>query len=137
MHNTCLKTWNEFQKATAGWFESRQEAAAAWRAYRESNTTTNTLVIGSLKDTAAAAQTGGLQRLFTENWTPQVNDAWVKGAIDARRPLKLVTPVRRSSLYNPPGADYPTTIYLRELRQLKAAGYTIRNGWAIPPPPGG
>ena len=126
------ETWNEFQAATRGRFASRAEAAVAWRVYQESRYASSTLVIGRLDDTADAARLG-YQRLNTTGWTPAVNDAWVQGAIDAGRKLKLVSPVRRSTLFNPAGSRFPDTIFRRELLQLRDAGYRILNGWAIPP----
>ncbi|MCH9651395.1 MAG: hypothetical protein K0U98_24425 [Deltaproteobacteria bacterium] len=128
-----IGSWNEFQAATKGQFASRAEAGVAWKVYKESNRAGNTLVIGRNDDTAAAAK-AGFQRLFLEDgWTENVNDAWIQGAIDAGRRFKLVSPVVPSNLRNPPGSRFPSTVFRRELQQLKKAGYTIRDGWAIPP----
>jgi RHS repeat-associated protein len=126
------QTWNEFQKATAGQFGSRTEASVAWKVYKESKYAKNTLVIGRLSDTAAA-ELAGFQRLNTDGWTLAVNDSWIQGAIDGNHPLKLVSPINRSTMFNPPGSRFPDTIFRRELKQLKRAGYTIKGGWAIPP----
>jgi hypothetical protein len=89
------------------------------------------LAIGRLPDTEVA-ELAGFQRLSTTGWSPAVNDAWVQGAIDTNRSFKLVSPIRKSTLINPPSSDYLSTIFRRELHQLKDAGYTIRNGWALP-----
>jgi hypothetical protein len=115
-------------------FASRTEAGVAWKVYKESNNTSRTLVIGRKPDTEAAEKLG-YQRLNLPDgkWTDNVNDAWIRGAIDANRPFRLVSPVTRPNLKNSPGSMFPNTVFRRELQQLKAACYTIRDGWAIPP----
>jgi len=125
------QTWNEFQSATAGQFGSRTEAGIGWKVYNEAKYANKTLVIGRLPGTEAA-ELAGFQRLKTNGWTTAVNDAWIQGVIDSGRPLKLVSPIHKTALVNPPGSRFPYTIFRRELHQLKQGGYTIRGGWALP-----
>ena len=129
----ALGSWKDFQKATTGQFKSLAEAETAWKVYQESSQAKKTLVIGRLPDTEAA-ELLGFQRLnLPSGWSAKVNDAWIQGGIDSGLPFKLVSPVNRSMLINPPGSLFPDTIFRRELNQLKEAGYRIKDGWAIPP----
>ena len=128
-----ISSWNGFQRATAGQFKSRTEAAFAWKVYKEASQSNRPLVIGRQPDTKAA-ELAGFQRLnLKTGWTSAVNKAWVQGAIDFGRPLRLASSVKKSNLLNPPGAERPYTVFRDELHQLKDAGYTIRGGWALPP----
>ncbi|MBT9315957.1 peroxidase family protein [Leptothoe spongobia] len=113
------------------------KAIIAWEWYQESATSNRTSVIGRLKDIEKVAPAQTFHRLNIkqkQGWTPEVNDAWLQGVIDARRPFQLASPIKKTTLKNPPDDEsgFKYTVYRRELKQLKKAGYTIRNGWAIP-----
>ncbi|MGH8076283.1 MAG: LysM peptidoglycan-binding domain-containing protein, partial [Lysobacter sp.] len=126
---------DDFRSRFGSTFKSAREAEIGWDWYQRAATGSGTLVIGRQVDTGAAA-TRGFERLNitpATDWTPQINDAWLQGAIDAGRPVRLVSPLARSTLRNPPGSAFPDTIFRRELHQLRASGYTIQNGWAVPP----
>ena len=74
-----------------------------------------------------------MQRLNNSNWSPGVNDAWIKGGIDAGKPFHLVSdPHDPANLYNPPGDPHPETIFKRELDQLEDAGYKEKGGCMAP-----
>ena len=70
-----------------------------------------------------------MQRLNSPNWSPEVNDAWIKGGIDAGKPFHLLSDPRDlANLYNPAGHPRRETIFKRELDQLKHAGYKKKGG---------
>ena len=126
-----IKTWNEFQTETKGWFGSRSEASTGWKVYKESSGSTKPLAIGRQPDTAAA-ETRGMRRLDTKGWTPAVNDAWVKGGIDANKDFHLVSPNTKANRVNPPGSRFPNTVFDREIKQLEAAGYKEKKKKMVP-----
>jgi filamentous hemagglutinin len=108
------------------------EALAAQRAYAQTfNDSQGTLVIGRLQDTAAGADIG-MTRLNEPDWTINVNDAWIQGGIDAQRPFYLGTPIKIGGLRSG-DPIYPTTVYFRELQQLRAAGYYREGDLMLPP----
>lgn len=117
-----ISSWNAFQKATSGWFGNRTEAATGWKVYKESSQSIQELAIGRLPDTQAA-ESLGMRRLNTSGWTPEVNDAWVKGGIDANKPFYLASAPVKSNRVNPPGSRFEFTVFDRELKQLEASGY--------------
>ena len=127
-----LTTRADFDRAfPPGSFPSRGHADSAWRVYRETSQGSGELVIGRLADTEAGAALG-MQRLNASPWSPEVNDAWVQGAIDARRSFYLGSEVNIRNLRSGDPL-YPRTIYMRELQQLRSAGY-YRDGNVMLPP---
>ena len=132
-----INSYDEFHKKYHQDFKKHpNNTIIAWEWYQESATSSRTSVIGRLPDIAKAAPEQTFHRLNIgqrQGWKPEVNDAWLQGVIDAGRPLKLASPIKKSTLKRPPGSEYKYTVYRRELQQLKKAGYTTRNGWAIPP----
>jgi phage-related tail fiber protein len=108
------------------------EAAASRRAYQQAFNSANELVIGRLDDTAAGSQLS-MGRLNEPDWTINVNDAWVNGGIDARQPFYLGSPITIGNLRSG-NATFPTTVYFRELTQLRDAGYYRQGGYMLPPP---
>jgi RHS repeat-associated protein len=128
----ACKSWNEFQQRNKGKFKSRKDMASGWRVYKQSRDSAEELVIGRLEDTAAGAQLG-MRRLNDPGWTIEVNDAWVQGGIDARKPFYLGTNPGGSNFFTPPGSAYPTTVFYREMQQLQGAGYIQRGSHMVPP----
>ena len=127
---------DDFKAANDGKYGSDEEAETAYKVYNETNRdTTTTPAIGRLADTEVAEECG-MRRLNTDGWTPAVNDAWVQGGIDRNAPFYMASPANDSNLYNPPGSDYPETVYKRELDQLSDAGYTANDNGTYMNPPG-
>ena len=130
-----INSYGEFHERYHQDFEKiTKKKIIAWEWYQESATSNRTSVIGRLDDIAEMAPEQTFHRLNVnpgKDWSPEVNDAWLQGVIDAGRPVKLVSPVKKATLKNPPGERHPYTVFRRELHQLKNAGYTIRSGWAI------
>ena len=127
-----VKTRVHFEERYGKSFSSKKETEAGWRVYQQSSQSNKELVIGRLVDTESGAQIG-MTRLNDPGWTPNVNDAWVQGGIDAKKKYYLGSNPNDSNLYNPPGSDYPTTVFHREIEQLKKAGYTQVGNYMVPP----
>lgn len=131
-----INSYGEFHKKYhQGFKEYPNNTIIGWEWYQESATTNRTTIIGRLPDIQKVFSEQKFHRLNIrqrQGWKNEVNDAWLQGVIDAGKPVKLVSPVKKATLKNPPDEEYKYTIYRRELQQLKSAGYTIRNGWAIP-----
>jgi len=104
---------------------------ACKRVYAEALNAKEDLVIGRLPDTKAGSELG-MRRLDSPFWTPKVNDAWIQGGIDANKPFYLGSNPTIANLRSA-DAQYPTTVFMRELQQLKAAGYTRQGMWLLPP----
>ena len=76
-----------------------------------------------------------MQRLNNPDWSVSVNDAWVQGGIDAKKKFYLgsnpdTKSLRRQSY---PHGSYPTTVFFRELKQLRDAGYRRVGDYMVPP----
>lgn len=109
-----------------------KERAAAERVYNQSLNSKEELVVGRLADTAAGEQLG-MRRLNEPDWTLNVNDAWIQGGIDARKPFYLGSDISIRNLRSS-NPTYPTTVFFRELQQLRSAGYVRRGNLMVPPP---
>lgn len=67
--------------------------------------------------------------LPNSSWNTQQNDRWIRGVISSRQKVYVASP-ERGNLITPSGRE---TVFARELRQLREAGYS-RNGDHILPP---
>ena len=59
------------------------------------------------------AATGGWKALRGTTWSPEINDAFIDGAIDAGKPIKLVTPL---------GKIRPNSVTSREIDRVRSRG---------------
>ena len=67
------------------------------------------------------------------DWSLKLNDEFIAGAIKQQRRVYLASPTKGNLVQSSgPYAGQPT-VYARELRQLKGAGYQ-RNGDYLEPP---
>ena len=126
------KTRSEFDEKYGSKFASKDEADAAWRVYEQSSNSDAELVIGRQKDTSAGGELG-MTYLNDPDWTPKVNDAFIQGAIDSKKPLYLGSTPNDANLISPPGSEYPTTVFKREMDQLIDAGYRQVGDYMLPP----
>ena len=125
-------------------FKSPEHADAAWQVYRDTSTDPRHIVVGRLDDTRAA-EARGFQRLGIPNdvWEQRVNDAWVQGGIDAGRPFYVASHPEianyRSVAREGPGGEflgrggYPETVFFKEMKQLRDAGYYLDGDFMRPP----
>ena len=108
---------------------------AGWKAYQSSSNPASDLVIGSRNDTEAADKVFGLNRLNQEEWSLEVNDAWIQGGIDrqanfylATEPTGGPTSIEGGSLWNTD--ENRPRVFSRELDQLRGANYVQHlDGW--------
>ncbi len=130
------RTANSFSefKARGAPFESTTTERAAWRAYRQSSSSAQELVIGRQPDTEAGERLG-MRRLNDPDWDSayRVNDAWIQGGIDAGKPFYLGSEPGYRNFYNDPGSRFPTTVFYREWNQLLDAGYHRVGNYMFPP----
>ncbi|WMT01169.1 hypothetical protein RDV84_14305 [Lysobacter yananisis] len=130
--SAVLKTSHEFFAAyPIESFKGSLEARSAWKVYKDTSTDPTEIVMGRLEDTAVGAELG-MQRLNAPAWNPQINDAWVQGGIDASRKFYLASPIRFNTLRSGDPL-YPTTVFMRELKMLRGAGYSRQGDYMIPP----
>jgi hypothetical protein len=122
-------TWRAFPTFGSG--ARAAEMAEVRAAYYEAFDSAEPLVIGRMGDTAVGAELG-MRRLNSPNWTPRVNDAWVQGGIDAGKPFYLGSNISIGNLRSG-DRQFPTTIFFRELRQLRDAAYHREEVWMLPP----
>jgi RHS repeat-associated protein/uncharacterized repeat protein (TIGR01451 family) len=127
-----VTTWNQFQAATGGVFENREEAGNGWNAYKLSKDSTDTLVLGRQPDTAKWEGTAGYQVLNLPEWSIPVNDSWIQGGIDRHATFRVVSPLE-GNLWNEE-RDAPT-VMARELQMLLNAGYRQEGEYWRPPTP--
>lgn len=94
------------------------------------------VVLGRLPDTAVAKGWDGHVVLSVPKgtkWSPELNDEFIEGAIQEGRRVYLASPTKGNLVQTSGRFAGQETIYARELRQLKAAGYR-RNGDYLEPP---
>ena len=101
------------------------------KVYNQSFNSKETLVIGRLGDTEAGSEMG-MRRLNEPNWSLPVNDSWMQGGIDANKPFYLGSNVSISNLRSRVNPMYPTTVFFRELTQLRGANYYREGDWMHP-----
>ncbi len=103
-----------------GRFDSVQ-AQKAWEVYQRAGTSKG-LLIGGRNDVANALG-DGWDKLGTLNWSPEINRAWLDGAIDAGLPIRLVTPANVLDKL-----DWTRW----EIGHLLSRGYELRGGVFVP-----
>ncbi len=87
---TTYRTWNQFQRGTAGQFVSRAEAAKAWSVYKDANS----IITGSSRSMAARAE---YLRSLADDWrTPSWQKQWLRDGrvppgyeVDHIKPLSI------------------------------------------------
>jgi RHS repeat-associated protein len=129
------KTREEFDKKfPREQFPSPEHADEAWKVYQDTSKGNAEIVMGRLPDTKAGSDLG-MQRLASDKWSKEVNDAWVQGGIDANKKFYLGSDINIGNLRSQPypHSRYPTTIFMRELKQLRAAGYKRVGDYMVPP----
>ncbi|MEJ2019691.1 MAG: hypothetical protein P8X51_15840, partial [Maritimibacter sp.] len=117
---------------------SRELQESAWKVYQDTNLGSREIVMGRMLDTEAGEQLG-MQRLNTDAWSPQVNDAWVQGGIDANKTFYLGSKPDISNFRAAWDAleanrgNHPATVFFREMKQLRDAGYRLEGDYMVPP----
>jgi len=111
---------------------SLAESAAAWRNAR-GTVSGGVKVIGRLEDTVIAKDWKGYDVLDSPNWNMDVNDAWVNEGIENNQTFYTASPMTENNLISS-NPMYPgETVYAREIRMLKEAGYVQEGDYFIPP----
>lgn len=94
--------------------------------------------MGRLPDTEAGSQLG-MTRLDSDDWSPSVNDAFLQGGIDANKPFYLGSNADISNYRAAWNAlegnrgSHPQTVFFREMKQLRDAGYRLKGDYMLPP----
>ena len=119
-------------------FANQAEADEVLKQYEIAKNTDSEIVLGRLPDTEAGSQLG-MTRLDSGNWTENVNDAFVQGGIDAGKPFYLGSRPDISNYRSAWNAlegnrgSHPQTVFLREMKQLRDAGYRLEGDYMLPP----
>jgi hypothetical protein len=99
-------------------------------------------VIGRLPDTAKYTGKGSVLNLHPADWSIPVNDEWVYAGVELRSSFRLATPelnlgtlTRRVQQLDGTFMHEPT-VFLRELKILRDAGYRRVGDLMVPPPAG-
>ena len=93
----------------------------------------NVVVLGRLTDTMPLLGTPGRTVLSADDWSPELNDAFVEQLIEEGREVFLASPVQGNLIQEAgPFAGQPT-IFARELELLEAAGYRPDGDFLLPP----
>lgn len=110
------RTWNEFQRATAGQFASRADAAQAWQAHKREHGITNTA------PRSQAAKRAYLRQLADSGMAPKWMNQWLRQGkvppgyhVDHRVPLSIG------------GADHPSNMRLMDI-----AGHKLHHKYYRP-----
>ncbi|WP_432477897.1 DUF6531 domain-containing protein [Nocardioides sp. GXQ0305] len=93
----------------------------------------STVVLGRQPDTAVAQGWDGHTVLDTPNWSPELNDEFVRGAVDYQRPIYLASPVEGNMVTQGGPRDGLPTVYATELNILDDAGYTRSGDYMVGP----
>ncbi len=90
-------------------------------------------VIGRLEDTSVARNWKGHDVLNDPNWTLSKNDAWVNAGIKNKQDFYIASPISEKNLISS-NPKYPgETVFAREIRMLKEAGYVQKGNYFIHP----
>lgn len=90
------------------------------------------VVLGRQADTAVAKGWDGHVVLDTPNWSLDLNDAFIRGAIDQRRSIYLASPLKGNLIQTSGRFAGQPTVYARELQMLREAGYTRVGDYMVP-----
>ncbi len=90
-------------------------------------------VIGNQADTAVAKNWAGHEILDIPDpdWTPEVNQDWIKGIIDNQQTVYKASPENAKTLINAKTGE--ARVYAQELEQLRNAGYVDVDNLLLPP----
>jgi len=128
----------EFERLYGSKFDSSAEASEAFKQYDLAANTQSELVLGRLVDTEAGSELG-MTRLNSDGWTVNVNDAFVQGGIDAGKPFYLgsspdIANYRAAwDAVTSSRGTHPETVFFREMKQLRDAGYRLEGNYMLPP----
>lgn len=89
------------------------------------------VVIGRRPDTAVAGEWDGHTILDVDDWSIDLNDAWVAEAINQGRDVYVASPTTQTNLWD--NAADRSTVFGRELQQFLDAGYTRQGDYLVPP----
>lgn len=89
------------------------------------------VVIGRRPDTSVAGEWDGHTILDVDDWSIDLNDAWVSEAINQGRDVYVASPTTQSNLWD--AAAGRETVFGREIQQFLDAGYTRQGDYLIPP----
>jgi hypothetical protein len=90
------------------------------------------VVLGRQADTAVAKGWDGHVVLDTPNWSLELNDAFIRGAIDQGRTIYLASPTTGNLVQTAGQFAGQPTIYARELNMLREAGYVRVGDYMVP-----
>lgn len=90
------------------------------------------VVLGRQSDTAVAKGWEGHVVLDTPSWTLELNDAFIRGAIDQGRRIYLASPIRGNLIQTAGRFAGQPTVFARELQMLRDAGYTRIGDYMVP-----
>ncbi|MDB4020374.1 hypothetical protein N9491_07170, partial [Planktomarina temperata] len=133
-----IRSSTGFDQRFGGRFSNQAEADEAFKQYEIAKNANTEIVLGRLHDTQAGAELG-MTRLDSGSWTPNVNDLFVQGGIDAGKPFYLGSNPDISNYRAAWNAlegnrgNYPQTIFFREMKQLRDAGYRLVGDNMLPP----
>ena len=91
---------------------------------------TDIKVIGRLEDTKVAKDWDGHDVLNIPNWTIKKNDQWIQQGVKNKQEFYTASP-EKGNLWD--AAANRETVYARELRQIKNAGYVKQGDSYIHP----
>ena len=83
-------------------------------------------------DTAVAKAWEGHVVLDTPNWSLDLNDAFIRGAIDQGRRIYLASPTKGNLIQTSGRFAGQPTVYARELQMLRDAGYARVGDYMVP-----
>jgi Flp pilus assembly pilin Flp len=94
---------------------------------------TDIKVIGRLQDTAKSKGKAGYDVLDDPNWTLARNDEWINSGIRNKQDFYISSDLTPGNLVSS-NPKYPgETVFAREIRMLKEAGYVRRGDYLVHP----
>lgn len=90
------------------------------------------VVLGRQVDTAVAKGWDGHVVLNSPNWSLELNDAFMQGAIAQGRKIYLATPTTGNLIQTSGRFAGQPTVYARELNMLREAGYIRVGDYMVP-----
>ncbi len=129
----------DFDQQFTGRFATQAESDVAYQQYQLAKNTESELVIGRTLDTEMAPELGMTHLDVGDVWTPSINEAFIQGGIDAKKPFYLGSSPQISNyrhawdILERRRVPYPNTVFFTEMKQLRDAGYRLIGDYMLPP----
>ncbi len=124
-----LKGVGRKKSSIVNWVKKRGSQGVNWITGKLGNSK-QLKVVGRLEDTSVLKGAKGYDVLQIKKWTLKKNDKWIKQGIKRKQNFYIASPINKKNLKS---VKYGETVFARELRMLKEAGYVKKGDYLVHP----